>query len=359
MYDIVIVGAGPAGSMLARLIGANHRVLVLEKRVEIRPSTMTSGAKCCGGLLAPDAQVQLARLGLGLPRDLLVGPQLFAVRTIDIDHGQECFYQRHYINMDRGRFDQWLLSLMPGSIEVLMGRRVISCLSRPDWAEITYTYKGKTTCVRGRLVVGADGAWSVIRRYCPGSIHRPDSYYAIQEWHSMDTVMPYFTAIFDRSVTDFYAWIIPKENQLILGAALQFGVDVYARMDLLRKRLDVYGLHFKRPERVRSGALLRPRHIAQLNTGHGRIALIGEAAGFISPSSAEGLSYAFKSALLLARALNTSSDKVVHHYARNALSLRLNILGKTLKSPFMYYPPLRNIIMTLGLKNIHPYHWIS
>jgi flavin-dependent dehydrogenase len=356
MYDVVIVGAGPAGSMLARLIGTTHRVLLLEKRVAVRPSTMTSGAKCCGGLLAPDAQRQLARLGLGLPHDLLVGPQLFVVRTIDIDHHQECFYQRHYINMDRGRFDQWLLSLLPGPVDVRLGCRVISCTTGRGGAEIVYTYQGKTSRIQTGLVVGADGAGSVVRRYCPGRVHRPDSYYAIQEWHSADRVMPYFTAIFDRTITDFYAWIIPKEDTLLLGAALQFGVDVYERMEHLRQRLRSYGLHFNRPERIRSAVLVRPRHIAQLYTGTGRIALVGEAAGFISPSSAEGLSYAFKSAFLLADVVNKGTENVVDRYARSTLSLRLNILGKNLKSPFMYYPPLRNLVMTLGLKNIHPYH---
>jgi flavin-dependent dehydrogenase len=356
MYDVVIVGAGPAGCILARLIGATRRVLLLEKRTVIRSSTMTSGAKCCGGLLAPDAQRQLARLGLGLPRALLIGPQLFVVRTIDIDHHQECFYQRHYINMDRGRFDEWLLSLLPGSIDVRLGCRVISCSSRSDHAEVLYTCRGTTTRIQAGLVVGADGAGSVVRRYCPGGTHRPDSYYAIQEWHVADTVMPYFTAIFDRTITDFYAWIVPKEHHLLLGAALQFGVDVFSRMAQLRCRLRAYGLHFDAPERIRSATLLRPRHIAQLNTGRGRIALIGEAAGFISPSSAEGLSYAFKSAFLLARILRAGARNVTERYGRKTLGLRMNILGKNLKSPFMYYPPLRNIVMTLGLKNIYPYH---
>lgn len=355
MYDVVIVGAGPAGAMLARLIGRGHRVIVFEKRARIRPATDSSGAKCCGGLLAPDAQVQLARLGLGMPHELLVGPQLFVVRTIDVDHRQERFYQRHYINMDRGKFDQWLLSLIPDTVQVHLDCRVIACTPLEQGIDITYLHQGRTAKVRTRLVVGADGAWSVVRRYCPGAIHKPDVYYAIQEWHTAHHILPYFTAIFDRTITDFYSWIIPKQDQLVLGAALQFGVDVNARMRMLRTRLYSYGLPFEKPERVRSAPLLRPRHIAQLFTGRGRVALVGEAAGFISPSSAEGLSYAFKSAFLLARAFDADPDNVVRCYSRSALTLRLNILGKNLKAPFMYYPPLRNVVMTLGLKNIHPY----
>lgn len=99
MYDIAIVGAGPAGSMLARLIGQRHRVLLVEKRPLDGPQKPSLG-KCCGGLLAPDAQRVLSRLGLGLPKSVLQDPQLFVVRAIDVPHGLERYYQRHYINMD-------------------------------------------------------------------------------------------------------------------------------------------------------------------------------------------------------------------------------------------------------------------
>ena len=35
-------------------------------------------------MIAPDAQQMLAKLGLGVPLEVLVGPQLFTVRTIDV-----------------------------------------------------------------------------------------------------------------------------------------------------------------------------------------------------------------------------------------------------------------------------------
>lgn len=112
MYDIVIVGGGPAGSTLARLIGNQYRVLLLEKRTFQEP--LYKGLqKCCGGLLDPDAQKMLASFGLGLPKSVIVSPQMFAVRTIDNDNSIERYYQRHYINVDREAFDKWLISLIP------------------------------------------------------------------------------------------------------------------------------------------------------------------------------------------------------------------------------------------------------
>lgn len=51
MYDVAIVGAGPAGSMLARLIGQRYRVLLIERRPLDGPEKPSLG-KCCGGRLA-------------------------------------------------------------------------------------------------------------------------------------------------------------------------------------------------------------------------------------------------------------------------------------------------------------------
>src|SRR5690554_3059608 len=91
MYDLVIVGGGPAGATLARLLGNEHRILILDRRDLGQPFS-GGQEKCCGGLLAPDAQSMLAGFGLGLPSSVLVGPQLFTVRTMDLAAGRERYY---------------------------------------------------------------------------------------------------------------------------------------------------------------------------------------------------------------------------------------------------------------------------
>jgi hypothetical protein len=78
-----------------------------------------SAGKCCGGFIAPDAQLILARFGLGIPKSVLLSPQLFAVRTIDFDNSLERYYQRHYINIDREEFDKWLISIVNKNVDVI------------------------------------------------------------------------------------------------------------------------------------------------------------------------------------------------------------------------------------------------
>lgn len=74
------MGAGPAGSTLARLIDKKYKVMLIDGQTE-------TNSKPCGGLLAPDAQKALAELNLTLPKDVLVDPQIFSVKTIDVDSG--------------------------------------------------------------------------------------------------------------------------------------------------------------------------------------------------------------------------------------------------------------------------------
>ena len=92
MYDIAVVGAGPAGATFARLVADRYKVLVVDKRLFTDTSKSFAAGKCCGGLLAHDAQRMLSRLGLGLPKEVLEEPQLFVVRAIDIPQRTERYY---------------------------------------------------------------------------------------------------------------------------------------------------------------------------------------------------------------------------------------------------------------------------
>jgi geranylgeranyl diphosphate/geranylgeranyl-bacteriochlorophyllide a reductase len=87
----------------------------------------------------------------------------------------------------------------------------------------------------------------------------------------------------------------------------------------------------------------------QVTTGGAGVALIGEAAGLISPSSAEGLSYAFGSAMLLATAVSDSLHGFEKRYSQATARLRRNIFLKNLKSHFIFNPSLRKLVMRSGL----------
>jgi flavin-dependent dehydrogenase len=291
----------------------------------------------------------LAKMGLGVPKEVLAGPQLFTVRTIDLDNRIERYYQQHYINIDRERFDRWLVSLIPSAVEVRCGAAFQSFKGADQGlVTIRYRQKGKEYSESAGCLIGADGAASPVRRQlAPG--FQQKSYACIQEWFQVRESQPYFSSVFDRKITDFYSWVIPEDDCLLVGAAIDPQDNVRQRFALLKERLRKSGFELQTSVRRNGAWLLRPRNSRQICLGAGRIALTGEAAGWISPTSAEGLSYAFRSATALAQSIRQGREDLIRHYYRQTRDLRLNITKKTLKAPFMYQPLLRKLVMKSGL----------
>lgn len=352
MYDIAIIGAGPAGATFARLIGERYKVLLVDKRELTEVSEGLSSGKCCGGLLAPDAQKMLSSLGLGLPKGVLEEPQLFVVKAVDIEQGLERYYQRHYINMNRQKFDCWLLSLVPSRVDIRTKCRLTSYAPENNAFKITLVKGKKTYVEKAKIVVGADGATSQVRLQSSSNHPGPKQYFAIQEWLEGNNNFPYFTSLFDREVTDYYCWTIPKGNYLIIGGAFHPKEKTTEKFKLLKKKLATLGFEFGKTVQREGAFLLRPVKTQQMSSGTKGIALLGEAGGWISPSSAEGLSYALRSALNLAETLRKTPDNFEKRYAEKMRSLRRNIVLKNLKSHFIFNPRMRKAVMRSGLQSM-------
>lgn len=352
MYDVAIIGSGPAGANLARLIANKYKVLLLDKRDLGNENPKNLANKCCGGLLAPDAQKMIAKLGLWLPKDILVNPQLFAVRAIDLTNNLERLYQRFYFNMDREKFDRWLVSILPAGVDKKFNSSFKNFAEIPGGYEIRYVHDKQELSAKARIIVGADGADSCLRKLIGKDRNVPETYISIQEWFEYPFHIPYFTAIFDEEISDFYSWIIPKENCLVLGSALRHGANTREKFIVLKAKLTRLGFRFDHKIKTEGAYIYRPRKASQFCAGRYGVALIGEAAGAISPSSAEGISYALKSSFYLAECLEEGIDGFMDRYKRKAMDIRLNLLMKNLKSPAMYHLFLRQIAMKSGLYSI-------
>ncbi|MCL2589611.1 MAG: hypothetical protein FWD67_01715, partial [Betaproteobacteria bacterium] len=85
----------------------------------------------------------------------------------------------------------------------------------------------------------------------------------------------------------------------------------------------------------------------------GQSLLIGEAAGFISPSSLEGISYALNSAYELAKVFNSGNINPIWKISLKLIPMKIKLLLKYLKLPFMYHPFLRKLIMKTGFNSIN------
>ena len=348
-YDIVIVGAGPAGATLARLLPDSYRILLLDKKPITEPGW---AMKCCGGLLSESAQRVMAEMNLNLSTEVLVQPQPFALRVMDLNYPLERGYQKRYYNMDRGKFEQWLISLVPETVEKKGGYVVQDFHRCPQGVELVVKDRtgGPQKSIRCRMVAAADGASSIFRRklYKNCDCLR---YVSIQEWYENTGGIDYYAAIIDERVTDFYSWLIPKENAVILGGAFRQDQALGSPSDCflrLKEGLMARGLLFGERLRREGCELLRPVN-NRMMTGNRKIALLGEAGGFISPSSAEGFSYAFRSACGLAEAIKARGiENFAGQYAAACQPLKRNIFIRNIKAWGMYHPLPRRAALRSG-----------
>lgn len=345
--DTAIIGGGPAGATLARLIAGKGKVLLIDGKTDSEKSFR----KVCGGLLSPDAQKAFAEFDLTLPKNILVDPQIFSVRTIDLRNRSERHYQRFYMNLDRHKFDLWLESLVPDTVERFYGRcRKIS--RNPDG---TFTLEcrgtdGTEKVFTAKKIVGADGAGSIVRKflYPEKKIRR---YTAIQQWFPEENAKPFYSCIFDPETSDCCSWSISKDNIFIFGGAFATK-NCRESFEKQKKRLEQFGFVFGKPIKTEACIVLRPKSPFDICTGKDGAFLIGEAAGLISPSSLEGISFAVNSARMLAKVLDSGVSDPNAAYSRKIIPMRMKILVKVMKCPFMYDPLLRSMVMKSGISSI-------
>ena len=346
-YDIIVVGAGPGGANFARLIDSNKYNILLVDGSDDHD-------KVCGGLLSPDAQDILARYDVCLPKDILVSPQLFSVRTIDLGNGESKHYRRSYLNVDRKKLDDFFRSLVPDSVRKIKAR-CKKVTKTEDGYELELSNGEKATC---KYAIGADGAGGNVRLslYRNKKLHK---YVAIQQWFNAGETNPYYSCIFDNETSSGCSWIFFKDGKMIFGGAFDIK-NCRDAFEEQKKKLTLGGFvgesSFSTPQKTEACLVSRPKLGKGIFIGNHGAFLLGEAAGFISPSSFEGISYALSSGEALADAFNkydvNSPRKIGRNYRKNTRKLKRKINLRCIKRPFMYNGLLRSLVMKSGLTAI-------
>lgn len=342
MYDIIIIGAGPAGATFARLISSSYRVLLIDGGTP----------KPCGGLLSPSAQAIITRLGISVPHDVFVRPQPFSVRAVDFKSNLSYSFQRHYLNIDRDRFDDWLRSLVPGSIEMIRPARYVSSEISPDGksVKVRFSHDNSIEEAECRVLLAADGPSSAVRREFVPNHPKRKTYTSVQEWFETDRTFTEYGAFFDPDVNDYYSWTIPKGNLLVLGTAVPLGIPFRPRYEMLKKKLREHGFQLGDPVKRESSLILRPLSksalcsVCKKSNVYQPLAFIGEAGAWISPSSSEGISFAMRTALALAKSLEPGLEGFQKRYEKLLRPLYREIFVRNLKSIPMYVPWIRKRI---------------
>ncbi len=346
VYDCIVIGAGPAGSTFARQAARKEKsILMIDGQTELRK-------KPCGGLLAPDSQRVLAHFDLVLPKKVLADPQIFSVKTIDLCRKSIRYYQRYYLNMDRYAFDEWLLSLIPDTVDIISGR-CVKILRQEQGFSVWVRTQEKLEVFQGKRIIGADGASSLVRKTF---FNKPIfQYVSIQQWFKRkEESVPFYSCIFDTETSDSCSWMIYKDEYILYGGCFS-PKGCKKAFEKQKERVQAFlGYSFGQAEKTEACLVDRPKKFRDFVTGKDGVYLIGEAAGLISASSFEGISSAIQSGSALANALleQKSEKGIARQYRRKTRKLRIKLYLKTKKRWFMYTPLLRHWIMKTGFGSI-------
>jgi geranylgeranyl reductase family protein len=289
-WDVVVVGAGPAGSTVGyELARRGVRVLILEKE------TFPRYKACAGGVNIRTAK-RLPFAVEPVVEDRITGAWLtFRMGepfTKQLD-------QTVTYTVSRERFDQFLLqhAAAAGSV-VREGQR--ARVVRVDGNGTTVFTDGET--VSAQIVVGADGANGVVGRSI-GLMRDARMGIAIEsevEVAASDLERWRSTVLLDLgSIREGYGWIFPKADHLSIGAAgpVRYAKQVHAYYQAFtgrwRREMRRYRVMMKQGHRL-------PMRRREAPIQRGPVLLVGDAAGLTDPLDGEGIYYAIRSGQLAA-----------------------------------------------------------
>jgi digeranylgeranylglycerophospholipid reductase len=220
-YDVVVIGAGPAGSSAAMTAAkAGLKVLVVEKRAEI------GSPKRCGEGLSRSA---LERMGLQKDDTwvcrTIIGASAYAPngKKITVDYkGPEGWV------IERKVFDKWLAKkAVEAGAKVLAKTDAVSLVKRDGKVSgVTLESSGKRWDVSAKIVIAADGVESKMAREAgiDTTLRLVDVASGVQfEMAGLDIDPDRIELYFGNEIAPAgYAWIFPKgKNEANVGIGVR------------------------------------------------------------------------------------------------------------------------------------------
>ncbi|MHA1651494.1 MAG: FAD-dependent monooxygenase [Candidatus Helarchaeota archaeon] len=329
MYDVIIVGAGPAGSLLAKkLADADLKVLVVEQKKLPRH-------KMCSGLISSFSRRILKKEIGDIPPvicchpKIIKGIQVYPTRT----QPPQKFREKSH-NVWRNIFDFWLtIKASEAGAEIWDYTEVISFSEKKDHIEVGLKGASSTQKQETRFLIGADGGLSFVRKKLyPNLQMRWFQPYQTYWEGTIDLDPEYFYSFLDPEFTEFFAWFNVKTGHkgkyLVVGTAAEQGKTIPQYFNAFQEYLEeAFG--FKGEKLLYREACIAPVFFDTTSQfkylfGKGNILLIGEAA-LLYNIFAEGISPALTSAVQAADAILQEETPVLEKYKENIQPLCRNL----------------------------------
>ena len=341
-FDVIVIGAGPAGSTAAYLLASNgFKVLIIDQSSFPRD-------KLCGGLLTYKTVKLLERI-FSTSADLLTSQRVITYRSFDY---QVCSstgasingrleYPFHFVH--RKAYDHhWLTLAREAGAEFKAGQKIVAL----DCAKKQITTESGRHFF-GNYIFGADGALSRTRRFLSAKgVIEPDwkselaSTLEVFVPNGQITGQPDYPIIYFGHIPWGYVWSFPGDRHRAIGIA---GLNRKAG-----KLLNHGFKAFLASHQISGQAISVPKSHALpygnylTRPGYGNILLLGDACGLADPLLGEGIYYAHKSAWLAAQAVMAT-----HGESQQALNRYMRYLSRDILAELKVIRIARQIIFSL------------
>jgi flavin-dependent dehydrogenase len=313
MYDVLVIGAGPAGCIAAKKLGeSGFKVLLTEKMSLPRE-------KSCSGILITKS-IQMVRKEFGeIPESVFSNPPINQGIIINDAHGKEYRFESEGYNIWRNLFDQWMgLKAEYAGCNLQTLTSATGCDETNDHIKVTFarmpagnskkvSKNGKPEIFheKARMVIACDGASSRIRKDILKS--PSDNIITYQTFckGSIDLDRGYFHAFLDPQFSQYDAWFNVKDGYLIMGVGVKDASLIkHYHSKFVSYLKSQHNAHIGPFEKEEVGLMPHINPDFEVELGKGRVLFAGDAAHLLNPIG-EGISSALASGSAAAEAMET------------------------------------------------------
>jgi geranylgeranyl reductase family protein len=275
-YDVVVVGAGPAGSMAAKYAAkAGARVLMIEEHATIGLPVQ------CAGLISTRAY-EGCELPETLSKHAIRGAHIHAPggRVLRVDGKRTMAYV-----IDRGELDRTMtLEALKSGVASIVKTRFTGLRRKEDRLFVTAISHGEPIEIQTTVLIGADGVQSAVGRLA--GLDRVQSVLTCAQAEVYtDIVDPDFVELYvgQDVAPGFFAWAIPTQWGTVRIGLCSSERSIEALNSLIEY---IYPRSATSLVRFSAGAIPIGPPACTVTDG---ILIVGDAAGQVKPTSGGGI----------------------------------------------------------------------